>query len=253
MKISVIVPVFNDTRVARVLDTILSQQHDHKLELIVVDGGSTDDTLKVLENYKKYISVFISEQDAGIFDGVNKGIANSSATSDDVVHFIGSDDRYINQFVIRDVMEIFSTDQNVDACYGDQTYTNESGKIVRYWEAGEYRRMKLYYGWLPPHLTFFVRKRMYERYGMYDLQYPIAADQDFMLRLLLKHVINVKYLKQALVDMAPGGNSGRSIGNILKANLEVVRICKNNNIYGGFLIPILKPTRKLLQLVSRPR
>ncbi len=253
MKISVIVPVFNDTRVERSLDTILSQQHDYKLELIVIDGGSTDGTLKVLENYKECISVFISEPDAGIFDGVNKGIASSSATSDDVVHYLASDDRYANRFVIRDVMEVFITDQSIDACYGDQIYTNKDGKIVRYWQAGEYRRMKLYYGWLPPHPTFFVRKRVYERYGVFDQQHSIAGDSDFMLRVLFKHGVKVKYLKQILVDMAPGGNSGGSIGNIIKGNLEMCRVYKKNNMHGGFLIAVLKPALKLLQLVSRPQ
>ena len=251
MRISVVMPVYNDVRVGRALDSILSQQHGHELELIVVDAGSTDGTLEILESYQDKISVMISEPDQGIFDGINKGIRMSTGGPDDVVHFLSADDQYNDPLVIRDVMDAFGK-EDIDACYGDQIYTNEAGKTVRYWKAGEYRKAKLYYGWLPPHMTFFVRRRVYERYGMFDLRYPIAADQDFMLRLFFKHNIKVEYLDQVLVNMAPGGNSGKSVLTILKGNLEVARACRANGMYGGLLVPLLKPARKVLQLVSRP-
>ena len=248
MKISVVVPVFNDVRVGRALDSILGQRHDHELEIVVVDAGSTDGTLDIVERYADSISVLISEPDEGIFDGLNKGIMLTSGAPNDIVHFLSADDRYGDPLVIRDVMDAFEADEGVDACYGDQVYTNDSGKVVRYWKAGEYRRFKLYYGWLPPHMTLFVRKRVYERCGLFDLRYPIAADQDFMLRLLFKHRINAKYLRRVLVDMSPGGNSTRSIANILKANVEVARAWRSNGMRGGVLVPVLKPARKLLQM-----
>ena len=251
MIISVVLPVFNDIRVGRALDSILSQQHGHKLDLVVVDAGSTDATMDVIRKYEDRIAVLISEPDKGIFDGINKGIGMTSGTSNDVVHFLSADDQYSDPFVIRDVMDSFG-DESIDACYGDQVYTNESGKVVRYWKAGEYRRFKLYYGWLPPHMTFFVRKRVYDRYGMFDLRYPIAADQDLMLRLLHRYRINVRYIDRVLVNMAPGGNSGGSLATIVKANLEVARAWRNNGLRGGLMVPILKPARKILQLVSRP-
>ena len=149
-------------------------------------------------------------------------------------------------------MEVLSARQSVDMCYGNQIYTDETGRIVRYWKAGEYRRMKMYYGWMPPHMTLFVRKRIYERYGVFGQQYFISADQEFMLRVLIKRGIKVKYLNQILVDMAPGGNSGGSIKTIIKANQEMFHIYKTHNLYGKFLIAVLKPARKLFQLVDRP-
>ena len=252
MRISVVLPVFNDVRVGRAVHSILSQQHDHELELIVVDAGSTDGTMRVLEGYKDHISVLISEPDDGIFDGINKGIAETTGASDDIVHFLSADDQYNDRFVIRDVMDSFVADKHVDACYGDQIYTRESGELVRYWKAGQYRRSRLYLGWLPPHMTLFVRKRVYEHYGTFDLQYPIAADQDFMFRLFFKHRINANYLPRVLVNMAPGGNSTKSVSNIVKANIEVARSLRNHRLWGGFLVPLLKPARKIRQLVARP-
>ncbi len=248
MKISIVIPVLNDVRVARALDSIFSQQHDHELEMVIVDAGSTDGTLEVLERYTDRISILISEPDEGIFDGMNKGIHKATG---DVVGILGADDQYIDPFVFRDVMEVFS-EEDIDACYGDQIYTNQAGNVIRYWKTGEYRKVKLYSGWTLPHFTFFVRKRVYKQYGVFDLQYRTAADYEFVLRLLFKHKINVKYLDRVLVNMAPGGHSNRSVITTVKANIEVARACRNNGMSAGFLVAIMKPTRKFFQYMSRP-
>ena len=206
----------------------------------------------VLEVYRDRICTLISEPDKGIFDGINKGISRVSGESDDIVHFLSADDQYGDPFVIRDVMDAFRADSTIDACYGDQIYTNSAGRIVRFWKAGRSTRFKLSYGWLPPHMTFFVRKHVYERFGTFDLRYSISADQDFMLRVLHTHRIHSKYLNRVLVNMAPGGHSGRSISTIVRANLEMAEIWRNNGLPFGMLVATLKPVRKLAQLVSRP-
>ena len=246
MKISIAIPAFNDVRVGRALDSVLSQRHEHELEVIVVDAGSTDGTLGVLERYRERIAVLVSEPDEGIYDGMNKGIGMATG---DVVGILNADDRYSDPLVLRDVMAAFSS-EDIDACYGDLVYTNEAGKMVRYWKGGDRRRWRL--GWMPPHPTFFVRRRVYQRYGAFDLRYPISADYELMLRLMLKHRIEVRYLDRVLVNMAPGGNSGGSLSTIARANLEVARAWRKNGLRGGMLAPVLKPARKLLQMVSRP-
>ena len=243
MKVSIVTPVFNDVRVGRALDSILSQRHRHELELVVVDAGSSDGTLDVLERYRKRVAVLISEPDQGIYDGMNKGVG---MTTGDVVGILNADDQYCDPLVIRDVAEAFEQ-EDVDACYGDLEYRNREGKLVRYWKSSEHRRTKWHLGWMPPHPTFFVRRRVYERHGGFDLRYPIAADYELMLRLLLKHKTSVKYLRRPVVNMAPGGTSNASPGNILKANLEVARAWRDNGLRGGLLVPLLKPARKILQ------
>ena len=246
MKITIVTPVFNDVRVGRALDSILAQQPRHELELVVIDAGSRDGTLEILETYREQLAVFISEPDAGIFDGMNKGIRHATG---DIVGILNADDCYSDPLVLRDVAAVFNADAGVDACYGDLAYTNPAGRVVRYWKAGEScgRRWRL--GWMPPHPTFFVRRRVYERYGLFDLQYPIAADYELMLRLMFRHQIQVRYLNRAVVNMAPGGASTRNIKSIVKANLEVGRAGRNNGLgWGMFLAPGLKPARKLLQL-----
>lgn len=245
MKISIVTPVFNDVRVARALDSILAQQHPHDLETIVIDAGSTDDTRQILAAYRDRISILVSEPDKGIYDGMNKGI---SLAAGDVVGILNADDQYSDPLVIRDVMEAFSQ-ADTAACYGNLFYTNAAGKVVRYWKSGEYSRRKWYFGWMPAHPTFFVRKRVYERHGMLDLRYPIAADYELMLRLLFKNEISVQYLNRAMVNMASGGNSNASLANIIQANREVAQAWRINNLRGGFLVPFLKPGRKVFQFI----
>ena len=249
MKISVVTPVFNDIRVGRALDSVLAQQHEHELEMIVIDACSTDGTLKLLEQYRSRVTVIVSEPDRGIYDGMNKGI---SLATGDVVGILNADDQYSDHLVIRDVLETLSNDET-NTCYGDMTYTSESGSVVRYWKSGVHSRWKWYFGWMPPHPTFFVRRHIYERFGTFDLKYPIAADYELMLRLLFKNDVSVKYLGRSIVNMAPGGKSGSSLSNIAKANLEVVAAWRNNNLRGGHLVPFLKPARKLLQLAPLAR
>ncbi len=241
--------MLNDVRVGRALESILSQRHRHEIETIVVDAGSSGRTSEVIEQYRDRITKLIIESDDGIYDGMNKGIRKATG---EVVGILNADDQYIDQLVIRDVAEVFAEDEAVDACYGDQIYSNEAGRIVRYWKAGKSSRIKWLLGWMPPHPTFFARRRIYERYGAFDLQYPIAADYELMMRLMFKHGINVKYLERVMLNMATGGNSTKSVMNILKANLEVGRACRNHRLHGMFLVPVLKPARKIPQFTRRP-
>ena len=248
MNISVVTPVFNDIRVRCAIGSVASQEHGHHIELVVVDAGSTDGTLDAIKEYGSRISVLISEPDEGIYDGMNKGIA---ASTGDVVGILNADDRYSDSSVIEDVAAAFE-DPGVEACFGNLAYVTDSGRHVRYWKSGPHRRWKWYLGWMPPHPTFFVRRRVYDRFGRFDLRFRIAADYELMLRLMLIHRINAIYLNRIVVDMAPGGTSNRSIGNVIKANREVARAWRLNGLRGGLLVPVLKPASKLVQIAGRP-
>lgn len=247
MRLSIITPVLNDPRIAQCLDSIIAQQHEHDLELIVIDGGSTNGTLEVLEAYKDKIAVLVCEPDDGIYDGMNKGIRQATG---DIVGILNADDQYSDPHVIRDVLAAFS-DERTDACYGDLVYTNEVNQVFRYWKTGPYRRAKWYFGWVPPHPAFFVRKHLYDKYGAFDLRFPVAADYELMLRLIFKHRINVQYLNRVLVNMAFGGNATRSIPTILKAKIELTRAWRRNGLRGGRLVPVLKIVRNLFQFVRK--
>ena len=248
MKISVVTPVYNDPRVARALDSILGQRHRHQLEVIVVDAGSTDGTLDILERYRERIDVLISEPDRGIYDGMNKGIRSASG---EVVGILNADDRYNDPHVLRDAVDAIEG-QSADVCYGDLVYINAQDRPVRYWCAGLSTKKRWRLGWMPPHPTFFVRKSVYERFGGFDLTFALSGDYDLLLRLLFKHSLRFAYLDRVLVKMATGGAAQQSWLNIVKANLEVSRVWRHHKLFGGKLAALSKLARRPLQYLQRP-
>ena len=249
MKISIVTPVFNDPRVGRALDSVFGQRHNHTLEAIVIDGGSHATTLDVLERYRPRLSVLESEPDGGIYEGMNKGIRRATG---DVIGILNADDRYAHANVLRDVMDIFERHDGVQVCYGSMVYVDDAGNACRYWRAGANVRYKWYIGWRPPHPAFFVRRHVYEAHGLFNLDYRIASDYEMQLRLLFMHRLVSIYIDQVLVHMAPGGNSNKSLRNIVRANLEVRRAWLSNGLRGGLLVPVLKPIRKFPQFLRRP-
>ncbi len=250
MRISVITVVLNDPRVGRALDSLFAQECPADIESILIDGGSKDPTRAILEQYRRQVSIFLSEPDRGIYDAMNKGLRLATG---DIVGFLHADDRYADRFVLRDIAEVFA-DPGVEGCYGDVVFVSpRTGRILRYWRAGVYRRWKYYLGWMPTHLTFFVRRSVYERFGGYDLDYPIAADYELMFRLLFLHALRVRYIPRVLVCMDAGGTSNGSVRAILKGNWECWQAWKRHGrAVQGVLVPIAKPLRKVGQFLRRP-
>ncbi len=250
MRISVITVVLNDPRVGRALETIFRQEVDAEVETILIDGGSTDpDTVRELQRWRERVSIFVSEPDRGLYDAMNKGIRLATG---DIIGFLHADDRYADRFVLRDVAAALS-DPTVEGCYGDVVFVSRRGSILRYWRAGQYRRWKYYFGWMPTHLTFFVRRAVYERLGVFNLAYPIAADYELMLRFLFLGNIRVRYIPRVLVCMDIGGTSNGSLRAILRGNWECWQSWRAHRLGAqGVLVPVLKPLRKLGQFLRRP-
>ncbi len=248
MKLSIVMPVYNDIRVARALGSVLSQRHDGQLELVLIDGGSTDDTLDVLAGYRDRISILVSERDQGIYDAMSKGIARATG---DVVGILNADDRYQDETVLQKVLNAFH-DPQTEATYGDCVYVDGNDRVARYWRSGRYRPYKFYLGWMPPHPTFFVRRSLYQQYGVFNQQYHIAADYELMLRLALKHKVRLRYIDNVLVRMSLGGASNRSLKNIARANREVLQAWRSNGLACGYLVPLFKLAQKPIQYLRRP-
>lgn len=238
--VSVVVPVLNEVRLRRALDSVLAQTYRPAPQLIVVDGGSTDGTVDVLAEYGDRISLLLQGSDGGIFDAINKGTQRATGN---VVAFLGADDRYADSRILEDVMPFFE-DRALEACYGDVVFVDEGDQVVRYWQTQEHSRFKLYCGWQPPHSATFIRKEVFDRYGYFATRYPRAADYEFFLRVMLKHQINAKYVPRTIAKLAPGGASSAFV----RSNIEVLPMPWRLGLYGAFLVPFLKPARKLSQL-----
>lgn len=249
MNLSIITVTFNCGEILEACISSVRSQRDVDVEYIVIDGGSTDSTLNVIRKNNAAIDQVISEDDDGLYDALNKGIALATG---DVVGILHSDDFYHDDTVLYKIARIFE-DPEVQACYGDLKYVapENTDKIVRYWRAGKYKPGKFYWGWMPPHPTFFVRKSIYEDFGLFNLELGSAADYEIMLRFLLKHNANTVYLPETLVHMRTGGISNASVANRLKANVMDRKAWIVNNLKPYPWTLYFKPLRKVLQWVRK--
>jgi glycosyltransferase involved in cell wall biosynthesis len=247
MKVSIITVVYNGKDTLRqTIESVLSQDYP-SIDYLVIDGGSTDGTLELLKEYEGRLQ-YISEKDRGIYDGMNRGLAKISG---EIVGMVHSGDVYPSTDVIRSVVECFDRNE-VDAIYGDKQYVDPiSGKIVRYWVAGDYKRSKWLFGWMPPHLSFYVKKTVYDRLGGYRLDLSTSADYEWMLRALYKEQISVVYLPKLLVTMLNGGVSNASWKHRFKANQQDKQAWELNELPHYFFTVWMKPLRKITQLWTR--
>lgn len=230
MKISVITAVLNrrDT-IQAALDSLARQDHA-EVEHIVVDGGSVDGTIEILEANCRRVSVLVSEKDRGIYDALNKGIALASG---DVIGFLHADDVFADGRVLSRIAQVLS-DPRVDAAYGDLVYVrrDDLDRVVRHWRAGPYSRSRLAWGWMPPHPTFYVRRSVYERLGGFDARHRIAADYDCVLRFLGAGGVVPAYIPEILVRMRLGGASNASLRRILRKSWEDYVALRENGVGG---------------------
>lgn len=247
MKVSIITIAFNAAHtIEETIQSVINQDHPD-IEYIVIDGGSKDATLDIVEKYNAQIDVLVSEPDKGVYDAMNKGIAKATG---DVVAILNADDVYANNHIISEAVSVFR-DSNCDAVYGDLQYVNRDNpdKIFRNWVSGEYKRTSFKWGWMPPHPTFIVNRKLYDSFGTFNTELRTSADYELMLRFLYKNEVSVAYLPQVLVKMKIGGQSNASVGNRLKANKEDRRAWEMNDIRPYFFTLWLKPMRKIRQFL----
>ena len=180
MKISIITVCFNSQQTIKAtIKSVLNQSYK-QVEYIIIDGASTDNTIKIINEFSNSIDVFVSEGDAGIYDAINKGITKSSG---DVVGLLHADDVFDNNSVVGNVMRLF--DENIDMIYGDINYVDRKdiNRVIRRWKSDSYTKGKFKWGWMPPHTGFFIKKSCYTKYGLYNLSLGSSADYELMLRM----------------------------------------------------------------------
>ena len=232
------------------LESVAVQSHKN-FEHIIVDGGSTDGTLAVIHQWKKYPVRLVSEPDNGIYDAMNKGIRLATG---DIIGILNSDDMYYNSHVLESVSMVMS-DASIDACYADLIYVakNNLQKIIRYWKSCVFKKGLFSKGWMPPHPTFFARRLIYEKYGLFDLNYSLAADVELLARFLERFQIHAVYIPEIFIKMRLGGVSNKSLFNILKQNIWIYKACKKNEVPLSLVsFPIVKIASRIRQFCTRP-
>jgi glycosyltransferase involved in cell wall biosynthesis len=246
MKISIITVVYNNEKTIKdAMQSVFSQDYKN-IEYIIIDGNSCDDTVKLICEFKEKLGYFVSEKDSGLYDAMNKGIR---AATGDVVGILNSDDLYQDSGVISAVMKQFNEDLELDILYGDLVYvkSEDISKVIRTWKSKKYYNRFFENANVPPHPSLFVKKRVYDESGLFDLDYKIAADYEFMLRIFKKHNFNSRYFNKLLVRMRLGGASNASIASVIKQNKEVLNAWKKNNLKSPFYLMPLRVLKKTTQ------
>lgn len=248
MKISVITVTWNSGKtIEDTLKSVLHQRYTN-IEHIIKDGGSKDKTLAICEEYKKNFYCteseggrlpvktmkILSDKDKGIYDAMNQGI---QAATGDIIGILNSDDFFTSDDVLQTVANVFEANPKLEAIYGDIHFVSAEGtfanpgKCTRFYSSSYFRPWLLRFGFMPAHPSFYVRREVYERYGLYDLQFRTSSDFEWMVRIFAKHHICAKYLKKDFVTMRAGGESTNGMEAKMKVNNDIVGSLKKHGIF----------------------
>lgn len=250
MRASIITTTFNSSTTVRdTIESVLIQDYSN-IEHIIVDGASKDNTVEIVKGYSNKITKIISEPDKGIYDAMNKGI--KSATGD-VIGILNSDDFFADKDVITKIANEFLKNSELEAVYTNLYYVkqNDPSKIVRHWVSGPFKKRSFFKGWHPPHPTLYLRKDVYEKYGLFNLNFPLAADFELMLRLFEKYNIKTKYLPITSIRMRLGGATSKNWENVRKQNFECMEAFRTNGFKPPLFYPIYRLLPKLLQFLKK--
>ena len=241
--ISIITVCFNaEPTIERCILSVINQSFSN-IEYIIIDGGSTDNTLNIIDKYKHKIKIVVSEADNGIYDAMNKGIKIAKG---EIVGMLNADDFFADENILLNVAKAFKLN-NPDVLYGDLDYVDNSNKVIRSWKSGKYSNGIFNWGWMPPHPTFYCKRIYFEKLGYYSLNYGTAADYELMVRFLHLNKLSVFYLKLIMVKMEIGGASNNSIYNRIKVIKNDYKAMVKNGIMFPLVSIFLKPLRKIVQ------
>ena len=249
MTISLITATYNSGKTGEdTLRSVLAQTYK-EIDYWVVDGGSKDDTMDIVRKYEPLFGGrlhWISEPDRGIYDAMNKGISHSTG---DVVGILNSDDHFTSNDVLERVAAEMQADNTLDAVYGDIHFIKDGApdRIVRYYSSKPFRPFWLRFGFMPAHPSFYARREVFEKHGLYSLDYKIAADYDMMVRLFLKHRIKAKYMPMDFVTMLMGGLSTKGVRSRVVLVSEDVKACLTYGFYTNRFMISLKFLYKIFE------
>ena len=247
MKVSVVIPSFNDPRIVETIKSVKAQSYDSsKVEIVVQDAGSNDDVKGIISSVLGQHDKLICEKDCGIFDGINRGLKNASG---DIILTLGTDDRIRDENLFARVEREF--DQGFNFIYCGLNYTDENWRIIRRWPARKFSMFTYYLGYQFAHFALFCTPKLYDDIGYFNAKNPVNADYEFFYdALAMKNSIGIRAstIKSYSVDMKIGGNSSRSLLAILKSNGLIARfICQKNPLllFGLLLKPVHKASEYL--------
>ncbi len=250
MTISIITATYNSGQtLTDTLESVLRQSYTD-IDYVIVDGGSKDNTLDIIRRYELRFEGrmrWISEPDKGIYDAMNKGIRMATG---DIVGLLNSDDFYTSNDVLEHVAKALS-DSNVDAIYGDIHYVNDDDltHCVRYYSSRVFSRGLMRLGFMPAHPSFYCRRTIYEKYGLFDTSLRVAADFENLLRLIFVNRIRTKYIPEDFVTMRTGGASSSGMVSHKRILKEHMVAYKQNGVYSNLFLEGLRYLYKIGEIL----
>lgn len=248
LKVSIITATYNRaSTIIRALESIKNQNY-YNIQIIVIDGASSDNTISLVQKQLGDGDILISEPDDGIYDALNKGLDKATG---EIIAFLHSDDFYFNDEVISRVVDQFY-DEDTDVVYGDVSFFSEFAidKTKRVYRSDNLSEKNLAWGKMPAHPAMFVRRRVYDSIGRFKTDFEIAADYEFLCRMVKIPNLKTFYLPSILVRMQIGGVSTSSFRNTVKLNKEVLRALQHNGIYSNLFMIMSKYFSKSLQFLK---
>lgn len=232
MKVTIITVCYNFSSViVESIESVISQKNVN-IEHIIIDGGSNLESLSILEKYRKFAKI-ISEPDKGMYDALNKGILLATG---DIIGILHADDHFYNDSVVSKIIHAFENN-DIDAVIGDVIFiSNKKDKTLRNYSSKSWKPNMFRYGIMPPHPSFFSRVEVFKKYGLYKVDYKIAADFEMLLRLLYIMKLRFKYLPIITTKMRIGGKSTKNFMSNIVLNQEIKRACIENGIYTNYFM-----------------
>lgn len=250
MKVSIITAAYNaEKTIENTISSILNQTYTN-IEYIIIDGGSKDRTIDIIKEFEPKFQGklrWISEKDNGIYDAMNKGIKIATG---DIIGILNSDDFFTSNDVISTVYKTFAR-FNPDAIYGDIHFVNDNNlnKIVRYYSSKFFRKELMRLGFMPAHPSFYIKKECFNKFGLYNTSYKIAADFEFLLRTIFIGNIKTQYIAKDFVTMRTGGASTSGINSHKQIMREHLRAFKENNIFTNRILLSMRYLYKTFEVI----
>lgn len=247
MKISVITVCYNaEATIARTIDSFLEQDYPDR-EMIVIDGASKDGTCDVVRGYNSPLIRLYSEPDKGIYDALNKGIAKAEG---EVIGLLHANDFFAFPRVLSRIAEAFAAPER-EAVFADIVFfaPGRPEKITRRYRSDRFSADRLRFGWMPAHPTLFLRRGVFDRFGLYRTDYRIAGDFEFVARIFKDKTLNYLGYKEIWTKMESGGASTAGLRSKITLNKEVLRACRDLGIETNLLMLLSKYPYKILETV----
>lgn len=232
----------------RLLQSVADQDWP-SVEHIIVDGGSIDGTMEIIDSFRPHLAHVISERDKGIYDAMNKGL---DLASGHIICFLNADDKYASNTVLSNVAAHMHQ-YNLDALIGDVSFFHKENPqcMVRRYRSDRFHPSRLAWGWMPAHPALFLSRDVMKRVGHFKIDYRIAGDFEYVVRVFHNHALRYQHLPEVLVHMQTGGASTDGWRSKILLNQEVLRACRENGVPTNMFKILSKYPAKILELLQK--